>query len=88
MLWQARKRILGDKKSIISTAIINPETNKMAVTVKEIKEVTLRYCTETLKNNKIDDTSNSNTAGSLIGRKENSEGYKLLDILYTYSLDC
>ena len=34
-----------------ATAIMNPYTNRLVVSKKTIKEVTLRYCKETLKNN-------------------------------------
>ena len=46
-IWDIRKRVLGKDKTE-SMTIINPETGKVAVTTKEIKEVTLKYCKETL----------------------------------------
>ena len=51
-VWEVKKRIIGGKKATLEkTAIINPNTGKMAVSKKEIKEVTLNYCKETLTNN-------------------------------------
>lgn len=53
MIWDIRKKVLGDKKfENQSMAIINPRTGKLALTKKEIKQVTLNYCKETLLNNK------------------------------------
>ena len=47
---------MGGKKSTLgATAIINPETNKLAVLNTEIKEISLKYCKETLANNDSDE---------------------------------
>ena len=51
-IWEIRKKVLGGRKAnIVSRAIVNPENGKMAVTQKEVKNVTLKYCIETLANN-------------------------------------
>ena len=55
-IWAARKEILNvNKNKLMATAIRNPVTNKLAVTQQEVKELTLNYCMETLKNNEPDD---------------------------------
>ena len=55
-VWEIRKRVLGGTKNEReNSAIINPDTGKLAVTTKEIKTVSLKYCQETLKNNKPED---------------------------------
>ena len=52
-IWELRKRIMGGKKATMEpTSIINPDNGKAAVTRREIKEVTLKYCMKTLENNK------------------------------------
>ena len=54
-VWEVRKKIVGNKKGpMIATAIRNPETKKLVVSNKEIKDVTLKYCMETLANNTPD----------------------------------
>ena len=51
-IWEIKKRVIGGKKaSLESTAIINPNTGKLAVSRKAIKEISLQYCVETLSNN-------------------------------------
>ena len=51
-IWEVKKRIIGGKKgNMQATAIINPETGRLAVTKKEILQATLKYCKDTLKNN-------------------------------------
>ena len=51
-IWMIRKRVIGNsKKPAPPSAIMNPITNKLAVNKKEIKEVSLNYCKETLANN-------------------------------------
>ena len=51
-IWEAKKRIVGGKKGAIqATAIVNPETGKLAVSKEEILKTTLKYCEKTLKNN-------------------------------------
>ena len=50
-IWTIRKEVLGLKKQQESSAIINPQTGKLAVSRKEIQDVTLKYCVNTLKNN-------------------------------------
>ena len=55
MIWEIRKRVMGEKKTKPeATAIINPKTNKLVVTKSEVKAVTLNYCKETLANNEPD----------------------------------
>ena len=52
-VWEIKKTIIGGKKAAQeATAILNPTTGKLAVSKKEIKEVSLKYCIETLANNK------------------------------------
>ena len=52
-VWELKRVIIGGKKGTQeNTAIVNPKTNKLAVTKKEIKQVSLTYCMETLANNK------------------------------------
>ena len=47
-----QKKIVGGKKALIeSTAIIDPENNKLVVSKQQIKTVTLKYCHNTLSNN-------------------------------------
>ena len=44
--------MIGDKKSkLVSSAIEDPKTGKLVVNANKIKEVTLKYCMDTLKNN-------------------------------------
>ena len=51
-IWEVRKRIIGGKRAaMVATAIVNPSNGKVVVSRTEIKEVTLNYCIETLKNN-------------------------------------
>jgi hypothetical protein len=51
-IWEIRKKVLGGKKSRTPpTSIVDPTTSKMVVNREEIKEVTLAYCMDTLKNN-------------------------------------
>ena len=51
-VWEMKKRIIGGKKAAMeATAVINPETGKLAVTKNEVIKVTLKYCKDTLKNN-------------------------------------
>ena len=55
-VWEIRRRIMGGNKlKGEQTAVINPDTNKLAVTKSEIKEATLKYCRATLENNKPDE---------------------------------
>ena len=59
-IWNIRRKVFGGEKGgKEATAIINPETNKVATTKKEIKDVTLKYCKETLKSNEPDDNFKS-----------------------------
>ena len=52
IIWEVRKKVIGKKKNnIVARAIKNPTNGKMAVNKKEIKEITLKYCMETLENN-------------------------------------
>ena len=51
-VWAVRRKVIGEKKSkIIPNAIEDPETGKLVVNANKIKEVTLKYCMDTLKNN-------------------------------------
>ena len=51
-VWEVRRRIMGSNKAPNeTTAILNPETKKLAVNKAEIKEATLKYCKATLENN-------------------------------------
>ena len=51
-IWEVRKKVLGGKNTMMqATAIINPETGRLAVTKDEALNATLKYCKETLKNN-------------------------------------
>ena len=46
-IWEVKKRIVGGKKANMQpTAIINPETGKLAVTREETLKATLKYCKE------------------------------------------
>ena len=52
-IWEVRKKVIGGKKALMeATAVINPVTNELVVSRKEIKQVTLQYCKDTLANNK------------------------------------
>ena len=52
-IWEMKKKIVGGKKaSMETTAIVDPENNKLVVSKKQIISVTLKYCQETLNNNK------------------------------------
>ena len=52
-VWEVKKRIIGGKKATIeATAVVNPHDGKLAVSRKQIKTVTLRYCKDTLGNNR------------------------------------
>ena len=52
-IWEMKKKIVGGKKaSMETTAIVDPENNKLVVSKKQIISVTLKYCKETLNNNK------------------------------------
>ena len=46
-IWTIRKEVLGLKKQQESSAIINPQTGKLAVSRKEIQDVTLKFCVDT-----------------------------------------
>ena len=51
-MWEIKKLIVGGKKAAQeNTSILNPKTGKLAVSKKEIRQVTLTYCKETLTNN-------------------------------------
>ena len=55
-VWAVRKKVIGEKKTqTLPTAIIDPETNKLVVNPNKIKEVTLKYCINTLTNNDPED---------------------------------
>ena len=47
-IWEVRKKVLGGKNTMMqATAIINPETGRLAVTKDEALNATLKYCKET-----------------------------------------
>ena len=51
-VWEIRRKVIGGKKKEQdNNTIINPETGNIATSKNEIKEVSLKYCVETLKNN-------------------------------------
>ena len=51
-----RKSIVGGKSSKLqATAIINPNSNKLEVSKERIKEITLKHCIDTLKNNEVEE---------------------------------
>ena len=51
-IWEIRKKVLGGKNTnIVSRAIRNPKNGKMVVNKNEVKDVTLKYCIDTLANN-------------------------------------
>ena len=55
-VWEIRKRVLGGKKAKnVATCIRNPNTGKLVVGKRDIMETTLKYCIETLANNKIEE---------------------------------
>ena len=55
-VWKVRKKVIGEKKGkILPTAIKDPETNKLVVNANKIKQVTLKYCMDTLRNNEPED---------------------------------
>ena len=47
------------KAVLEATAIVNPYTNKLAVTKGEIKSVSLKYCVDTLANNEPEENFQS-----------------------------
>ena len=55
-VWELKKKIVGSKKSTQqATAIIDPSTGKLAVSKQEIKDVTLKYCKDTLEDNEVEE---------------------------------
>ena len=55
-IWRMRTKILGRKKEELkATAIINPDTHKLEVSKQQIKQTTLKYCVDTLKNNEAEE---------------------------------
>ena len=51
-IWELRKKIIGNKKDTIqATAMVDPKTMKLEVSKDKIMSISLKYCTETLKNN-------------------------------------
>jgi hypothetical protein len=51
-IWEIRKQVVGGKKaSLESTAIVDPVSGKLVVSRTRIREVSLKYCKNTLKNN-------------------------------------
>ena len=54
-VWELKKKIVvGKKATNQATAIVDPNTGKMVVSKQEIKEVTLKYCKDTLENNAVE----------------------------------
>ena len=55
-IWELKKKIVGGKKAKNqATAIVDPKTGKLVVSKHEIKEVTLKYCKDTLENNEVEE---------------------------------
>ena len=55
-VWELKKKIVGGKKGTQqATAIVDPNTGRLAVSKQEIKDVTLKYCKDTLKDNDVED---------------------------------
>ena len=55
-VWKVRRKVIGEKKGkILPTAIKDPATNKLVVNANRIKQVTLKYCMDTLRNNEPED---------------------------------
>ena len=55
-VWELKKKIMVGKKSTQqATAVIDPSTGKLAVSKQHIKEVTLKYCKDTLKDNEVEE---------------------------------
>ena len=55
-IWDIKKNIIGGKKTPNqATAIVNPITKKLVVSKAEIKEITLKYCRDTLQNNEVEE---------------------------------
>ena len=53
-IWDIRKKVIGGKKKKNEvTAIVDPENGKVVASRNKIKEITLKYCRDTLKKNKI-----------------------------------
>ena len=51
-IWKVREKVIGGKKkSMLPSAIFDPKTKKLLVNKDEIKEVTLKYCMDTLTSN-------------------------------------
>ena len=51
-IWEIRKEIFGGKKAALeTTAIIHPISGDLVVSKPKIKEVSLEYCKNTLRNN-------------------------------------
>ena len=51
-IWDLKKKIVGGKKATMkANAIIDPKTKTLVVAKKQIQEVSLKYCQDTLKNN-------------------------------------
>ena len=54
-VWELKKKIVvGKKATNQATAIVDPSTGKLIVTKDKIKEVTLKYCKDTLENNMVE----------------------------------
>ena len=51
-IWEIRRRVLGGKKATQeATAIVDPNSGKIVASRAEIKQVSLDYCKDTLKDN-------------------------------------
>ena len=47
-----KKKIMGGKKAVMeATAVVNPESGRLAVSKEEVLKITLKYCKDTLAKN-------------------------------------
>ena len=55
-VWEIKKKVLGGKKTDVeATAIINPKTGNLALSIGEIKKLSSQYSKETLMSNPIEE---------------------------------
>ena len=55
-VWEIKKKIIGGKKAVMeATAVVNPESGRLAVSKEEVLKITLKYCKDTLNNNLPED---------------------------------
>ena len=50
-IWEIRKRVIGGNKNMEVNAVENPQNGKLVITKKDMKDVRLKYCKETLTKN-------------------------------------